>query len=177
MSTETSLSQRFRPPPTVLVFPVMVLTAALHQLHHALLVLLLLQIQLLQFSLFIFCTPPLNYSPTRAQSFFFGFLVPRPRIYQQQRAGRCRKKMRAGDGGPRIARTLLSTVRRVVVRIACARCIEFALQRCPRHSLQDARVTPLHRSKAERCVLDSCTLARRPRRAPRTCWAPPCWPS
>ena len=62
----------FAPPPTVLVFPVMVLRAALHQLHHALLVLLLLQNQLLQFSLFIFCTPPLNYSPTRAQSFFFG---------------------------------------------------------------------------------------------------------
>ena len=73
---ETSLSQGFRPPPTVLVFPVMVLRAALHQLHHDLLVLLLLHIQLLQFSLLIVYTPPLNYSPTCEQSCFFGFLVP-----------------------------------------------------------------------------------------------------
>ena len=73
---ETSLFQRFRPPPTVLVFPVMVLRAALHQLHHDLLVLLLLQIQLFQFSLLILYTPPLNYSPTCEQSCFFGFLVP-----------------------------------------------------------------------------------------------------
>jgi hypothetical protein len=70
---ETSLS---RPPPTVLVFPVMVLWAALHQLHHDLHILLLLRIQLLQFSLLILYTPPLNYSPTCEQSCFFGFLVP-----------------------------------------------------------------------------------------------------
>ena len=77
-TTCPSLFQRFRPPPTGLVFPVMVLRAALHQLHHDLLVLLLLQIQLFQFSLLILYTPPLNYSPTCEQSCFFGFLVPHP---------------------------------------------------------------------------------------------------
>ena len=59
---ETSLSCGFRPPPTVLVFPLTVLRGTLHQLHHASLVLLLLHLQHLQFSLFILCTPPLKYS-------------------------------------------------------------------------------------------------------------------
>ena len=87
---ETSLSCGFRPPPTVLVFPLTVLRGTLHQLHHASLVLLLLHLQHLQFSLFIFCTPPLKYSPTRAHSCFFGFFAtstPAPCTLLQQQFG------------------------------------------------------------------------------------------